>query len=434
MSTHTGSKRKNLILLSLTLAVVMVGFGVVIPVFPFYIESMGASGNELGLLVAISPLIQLFFSPLWGGISDRIGRKPVLMVGILGYGIAMLLFGLATELWMLFVIRGLGAFLSAATLPTTFAYVGDSTTEEERSGAMGMLGAATALGMLLGPGLGGSLAEASLSTPFFITAAVCAITLAFIALFLPESLPKEARTRARAQVTDGDSAAKPEALGDAFGPLLRAIRHPAEASRVLAGIGWLLFLTFLLSFGLSNFQGIFGLYVLERFGYGPREVGWMLTGLAVVGAVTQGLLAGPLTRRWGDVIVIRATLLGSALGFGLMLLADSFVTLLVTTALFALPNALLRVSVMSLTSQRASMGQGTAMGLSNSFMSLGRIAGPIWAGYSFDFNPILPYLSGALIMAVGFLVSLRWLSVAEPAPVTSERPPPQPASSQTRGV
>ena len=185
--------RKNIAILSLTLAVVMLGFGMVMPIFPFYIESMGARGSELGLLIAISPLMQLLFAPIWGSVSDRQGRKPVLAVGLLGYGISMLLFGLATELWMLFVARGVGAILSAATMPTTMAYVSDSTSDQDRGGGIGVLGAATGLGMVLGPALGGWLAVDSLSTPFFITAGVCLLTLVLVLLFLPESLPAEAR-------------------------------------------------------------------------------------------------------------------------------------------------------------------------------------------------------------------------------------------------
>jgi DHA1 family multidrug resistance protein-like MFS transporter len=164
------NNRKNLVILSLTMGVVMLGFGMVMPIMPFYVESMGASATELGLLVAISPFIQLVASPLWGGVSDRRGRKPVLVVGMLGYGLSMLLFGLSTELWMLFVARGVGALLSAATMPTTMAYISDSTSEQERGGGMGALGAAMGLGMVLGPALGGLLGSESLSTPFFLTA------------------------------------------------------------------------------------------------------------------------------------------------------------------------------------------------------------------------------------------------------------------------
>ena len=385
------SNRKNLAILSLTLGVVMLGFGMVLPIMPFYVESMGASATQLGLLVAISPFIQLLASPLWGSVSDRRGRKPVLAVGLLGYGIAMLFFGLATELWMLFVARGVGALLSAATMPTTMAYVSDSTSEQDRGGGMGVLGAATGLGMILGPALGGLLGSESLSTPFFLTAAVCLLTLLLVLLFLPESLPAEARVRTAAQFKPK---AQVRALWQAlFGPL-----------------GVLFFMAFLVSFGLANFQGIFGYYALEKLGYGTQEVGWILTVVGIVAALTQGVLTGPLTKRWGEPLVIKVTLLGSAIGFALLLTATTLVAVLVTTALFTLPNALLRPAVISLTSKYAEAEQGRVMGLNNSFTSLGRVVGPIWAGFAFDLNYNLPYLSGAVIMFVGFLISLIYIS------------------------
>jgi DHA1 family multidrug resistance protein-like MFS transporter len=387
--------RKNVTILSLTLGVVMLGFGMVMPIFPFYIESMGASATELGLLVAISPLIQLVASPMWGSISDRRGRKPVLVVGLLGYCISMVLFGLSTELWMLFVARGVGALLSAATMPTTMAYVSDSTSEQDRGGGMGALGAAMGLGMVLGPALGGLLGSESLSTPFFLTAAVCLGTLVLVLLLLPESLPAEARRQTKT----------------AFKPLAQL----RELQRALFGpLGVLLLMAFLVSFGLTNFQGIFGYYALKKFGYGTEEVGWILTVMGIVSALTQGALTGPLTKRWGEATVIKATLLASAVGFGLLLTANSLPTILLTTGLFTLPNALLRPAVISLTSKQADTQQGVAMGLNNSFNSLGRIAGPIWAGFAFDMNYSYPYLSGALIMLVGFVIGLA-LVKQEPA-------------------
>jgi DHA1 family multidrug resistance protein-like MFS transporter len=389
------NNRRNVTILSLTLGVVMLGFGMVMPIFPFYIESMGASATELGLLVAISPFIQLVASPMWGSISDRRGRKPVLVVGLLGYGISMVLFGLSTELWMLFVARGVGALLSAATMPTTMAYVSDSTSEQDRGGGMGALGAAMGLGMVLGPALGGLLGSESLSTPFFLTAAVCLVTLVLVLLLLPESLPAEARRQTKT----------------AFKPIAQ-IR---ELQRALFGpLGVLLLMAFLVSFGLTNFQGIFGYYALKKFGYGTEEVGWILTVMGIVSAVTQGVLTGPLTKRWGEATVIKATLLASAVGFGLLLAANSLPTILLTTGLFTLPNALLRPAVISLTSKQADTQQGVAMGLNNSFNSLGRIAGPIWAGFAFDLNYSYPYLSGALIMLVGFVIGLA-LVKQEPA-------------------
>jgi DHA1 family multidrug resistance protein-like MFS transporter len=389
------SNRRNITILSLTLAVVMLGFGMVLPIFPFYIESMGASGTDLGLLTAISPLMQLIFAPVWGAVSDRTGRKPILVVGLLGYGISMLLYGLASQLWMLFVARGVGAILSAATLPTTYAYVSDSTTEKDRGGGIGILGAAMSLGMVLGPALGGLLAAGSLSTPFFITSGLCWVTLLLIVLFLPESLPAGER--------------RPSG-----GPIRVEGWLPRLRSALWSPIGILLFLAFLVSFGLTNFQSIFGLYALKKFDYDTQQVGWILTVVGIVSAVTQGALTGPLTKRWGEAAVIKGTLVASAVSFGLLVLANSLVTVLLTSALFTLPNALLRPAVISLTSKRAGARQGTAMGLNNSFNSLGRIAGPISAGLLFDLQYDLPYLSGAVVMLAGFLVSLAWLPQERP--------------------
>ena len=381
------NSRRNVVLLSLTLGIVMLGFGMVMPILPFYVESMGATATDLGFLVAISPFIQLVASPLWGSVSDRRGRKPVLVVGLAGYGISMVLFGLSTELWMLFAARGVGAMLSAATMPTTMAYIGDSTTEEERGGGMGALGAATGLGMVLGPAIGGLLGSESLSIPFFLTAAVCFVTLLLVLLFLPESLPAGARTW--------------PATGTRPASRLQDVRRV-----VLGPLGTLLFMAFLVSFGLTNFQGIFGYYALKKFGYGTEEVGWILTVVGLVAALTQGVLTGPLTKRWGEAAVIKGTLLASAATFALLLAADNLLTVLVTTALFTLPNALLRPAVMSLTSKQTDAQQGMAMGLNNSFNSLGRVVGPVWAGFAFDLNYDLPYLSGAVIMLAGSLISL----------------------------
>jgi DHA1 family multidrug resistance protein-like MFS transporter len=382
--------RKNLYILAAVLTVVMLGFGMVMPIFPFYVESMGASGTELGLLLAISPFMQLIFAPVWGIVSDRRGRKPILAIGILGYGLSLFLFGLATELWMLFAARALGSILSSATMPTTYAYISDSTSADERAGGIGVLGAAVGLGMILGPGLGGWLASDSFSTPFFIMGGLALLTLLLLHFFLPESLPPEARSR------------------DAGALRLRFPSWSEVQGTVISPLGALLFLAFLTSFALTNFQGIFGLYVLEKFGWGTERVGWILTVMGGVAVLTQGILAGPLSKRWGEMRVIKVTLLASAVTFGLLLLADTFAAVLLTTGLFTLPNALMRPAVVALTSKVAGGRQGAVMGLNNSATSLGRVAGPIWAGLVFDANINLPYLSGGILMLAGFVATLFW--------------------------
>jgi DHA1 family multidrug resistance protein-like MFS transporter len=171
-------------------------------------------------------------------------------------------------------------------------------------------------------------------------------------------------------------------------------------------IGNLLLLTFISTSGLMIFANIFGLYALERFDFGPDEVGMMMMVLGLVSALAQGLLAGPITKKWGDELVLKTGLLATAISFGLMLLANTYPTILLATAFFALTVALQIPAVTSLTSRRATVPQGIAMGLSNSFVSLGRILGPLLGGYIFDINILLPYLSGSVIMGIGFIVSL----------------------------
>ncbi len=391
------NNRRNLFILAATMIVIMLGFGMVIPVMPFYIDKLGASGSDLGWLVAVYALMQLIFAPIWGAISDRVGRKPVLMVGIVGYAIFLILFGLATRLWMLFLARSLAGILSSATYPSMMAFISDSTVPEERGDGMGKLGAAMGVGVILGPGIGGWLAQESLSRPFFIAAALAVVTLGLVAFFLPESLPRDARQQTEVRTVNVKA-------------LWAALRSP---------LGVLLGMAFLLSFGLTSFEAIFGLYALEKFEYGPERVGTIMVVVALVSAVVQGILIGPLTKYWGEPFVIKLSLAGSVAGFLVMLLATTYPMILLTTGFFVLTVALLRPAVASLVSQHAEAGQGVAQGLNNSFMSLGRIVGPLLAGYLFDVNYNLPFISGAVIMLIGFFIALAWIQqeeITQPVP------------------
>jgi DHA1 family multidrug resistance protein-like MFS transporter len=382
----SGTNRKNLFLLAFSLVVVMLGFGMVIPILPFYIERFGAGGSAFGLLVAIAALTEFLFGPLWGSLSDRTGRKPILMIGLLGYGLSMLFFGLSTELWMLFASRALSGVLSSATLSTAMAYIGDSTSSRERGGGMGLLGAAAGAGTIIGPGIGGLLAKGSLSTPFFIAAGLSLVSLVLISMLLPESLPPESRdlTKRRVQFID-------------FQVLLRAHKSP---------IGFLLILAFLVTVGTSNFEAIYSLYMAKTLGYPAERIGIILTVVGGVALVGRGLLTGVFTKRWGEAAVIKASLLAAAAGFGFLLLAGDYPAVLLATGFLVFATTFLRPSIHSLTSQRAAIGQGAALGLSNSFVSLGRIVGSLYAGGMFDLGKDYPYVSGAAILLVCFVLSV----------------------------
>jgi DHA1 family multidrug resistance protein-like MFS transporter len=178
---------------------------------------------------------------------------------------------------------------------------------------------------------------------------------------------------------------------------------------LLGPIAFLLVLSFLLDLGFSAFEGVFGLFALECYGYGPERVGTILVMFGVLFTIMQGILAGPLIRRFGEVFLIKGSLAACGVSFLLMLQAVNFTGVMLTVGFYAISNALLRPSVSSLISKRATSGQGEAMGLNNSFMSLGRIIGPAGAGFLFDSNINLPYICGSFVMFTGFFSGLFWL-------------------------
>jgi DHA1 family multidrug resistance protein-like MFS transporter len=384
----------------------MLGFGIVIPILPFYVEHFGGSGKDMGMLMAIYSIMQFIFSPIWGSLSDHYGRKPILLVGIIGNVISQILYGLVgqlaqagmfephTALTLLIVTRGLAGILSSATLPTAMAIISDSTSHHERGGGMGLVGAAMGVGMVLGPGIGGMMSSISLSAPFYFAAAISVVAVILTWAMVSESLSKEERS-----VT----------LGKVNGPQLK------EMWQALFGpIGFLLFLAFLHSFALANFEGVFGMYTQLRYEYSATQVGIVLTVVGLVSAIVQGMLTGPATKKWGDALVIKVSLFASIFGFALMTMATSeagkiAISVVLTSGFFMLANSMIRPGVSSLTSKQGNMSQGVAMGMNNAFMSLGRIIGPLWAGYSLDINLNYPYLTGAFIMAVGFVLCLFFL-------------------------
>jgi len=391
------TNRRNLFILAFSLLVVMLGFGMVIPVFPFIIDKLGAGGSALGLLIATAALTEFLFGPIWGSISDRVGRKPILMIGMFGYALSMFLFGIANQIWMLITFRALSGVLSSATISTTMAYIGDSTSEKARGGGMGLLGAVAGAGTVIGPGIGGLLAGGSLTTPFFVSTALALIPVLLVAILLPESLPTETRSSQEQKIKL-----------IRFGELWRALTGP---------IGLLLIIAFLATFGTSNFESVFGLYMLRKLNYGPEQVGGILTLVGAIALIGRGLLTGFVTGRWGEPTVIKASLIVGAAGFILLLLANTYATVLLTTGIFTCSITFLRPSIHSLTSKRTTAGQGASMGLSNSFVSLGRVVGPLYAGIIFDINPNYPYLSGALILCVVFVMSLIWVKEKQSVPV-----------------
>lgn len=376
-------------ILSFTLLVLMLGYGMVLPVMPFYIEKLGAGGTEMGWLMASYSLMQLICAPLWGILSDRIGRKPVLVVGVLGYAISLFFFGLATAFWMLFLARMLSGILSSAAMPTAMAYIGDHAPKGERSGLMGQLGAAMGVGIVVGPMLGGLLSAGSLSRPFFVGAGLAFLAFLLVILILPES---------HADQQSGGSKSKPS------GEVIR--------QTLMSPAGVLLSLVFIMSFGLSNFQGIVGLYAVDKFSFSTQQVGgiWMVMGSVLI--IAQGTLTGPLTKKFGELPLICAGLAGGILGYLGMSLAVDFPTTLLALSIFTLAIALIGPALNAYLSRFAEGYQGTVMGMNSAANSLGRITGPLWAGAIYDINIEYPFMSGAIVLAIDLVITLMmWKSL-----------------------
>ncbi|MCF6411029.1 MFS transporter [Pseudalkalibacillus salsuginis] len=379
-----------MLLLMVNLFIIMVGIGLVIPILPYYVEAFNATGRDLGLLVASFAFMQFLLAPVWGRLSDRIGRKPLITLGMFGFAAAEFIFAFATDLWMLYASRILAGTFGSAIMPTAMAYVADVTQEEDRGKGMGLLGAAMALGIVIGPGIGGWLAEIDLSLPFLV-AGLAGTSAAILSVFmLKETLSPEAMEEA-----------KNEEKMNQFKRMWIALRSP---------VGFLLILVFVMSFALANFTSIFGFYALKRYGYDPAEVGIIVAITGVIGAVAQGTLVGRLTKRFGDDRVVTGSLLWSAIGFILMVFAFNYVTVILTVSIFFLGNSILRPALNSFISKLAGKQQGTIMGLNNSFLSLGNAAGPVLAGFLFEVNIHIPYLLGAAVL-LGALAAMKvWTS------------------------
>jgi len=375
--------RKNLYILSFTLLVVMLGYGMVMPIMPFYIEHFGAGGTELGWLMATYSLMQLISAPIWGSLSDRYGRKPILSIGVLGYAITLFMFGLAKSFTMLFVARSLSGILSSATMPTAMAYISDNSPEKERSKGMGQLGAAVGVGVIFGPLMGGYLSTDSLSLPFFVGSGLAFIALLLVIFLLPESLVPQPDTKKQASPTR-----------DIY---LQTIFSPA---------GILLLLIFIMSFGMTNFQGMIGLYVVDKFAFNTKQVGaiWMVMGIMLI--LVQGGLTGWLSKKLGDLNLIRLGLLGGAIGFVLVALAFDYTTTLLALGVFIFALALIGPALNSYISGYAGEHQGTVMGLNSAMTSMGRVVGPLWGGFIYDINIEYPFYSGATTLVIGLLVSI----------------------------
>lgn len=400
----TDPKKSPLALIFLTLFIDMVGFGIVIPVLPLYAEGsqIGATPTQLAWIVGIYSLLQLVCAPLFGRISDRVGRKPVLTISIIGTAIGFVIIGAANTVWMLLLGRIIDG-ASGGNISTAMACIADVTTKENRSRNMGLIGAAFGLGFVIGPALGGVMSHhISTAAPFYFAAALALMNAILVWLRLPETLTPENRARAREKASVAE------------------IFHEGRAGMITA----ILFSQLTSITGFSIMTALFALYCEKRFDYDAAQIGYLLAYVGLLGALFQGGLLRRLLRRpiEKQLAVIGAGLLAVSLGSLPLVPEHSLAVLLLVCAGISLGNSFLTPTLNGLASRSTDPHcQGRLLGLMQSAGSLGRFLGPMIGFALVTHDPVAQYGSTSFFTAAGILcgtmILVLLVSVPRTAPV-----------------
>jgi MFS transporter, DHA1 family, tetracycline resistance protein len=373
---------RPLLVIFLTIFVNLVGFGIIVPLLPFYAERFGASGLTIGLLFGIFSLCQLVASPLLGAASDRYGRRPVLIFSLAGTVLSFVMLAMAQTITMLFIARIVDG-LSGGNISTARAYVADITEPKDRSRAFGIIGAAFGLGFILGPALSGLLAPVSYTAPIWAAAAITAVATLMAVFWLPETVHRA-------------SAASNISLRS-IGPMLRR----PHVRRVLA-IDFVYWLAF------AVFQTTFALFVAHRFGFDAGQTGYFFAAFGVLGAIVQGALIRPIVGRIGDKTTFILGLICSAVGLVAATLTHSVTLFALALVPLALGIGFGHPTMSSMVSRVARDDeQGRVQGAASAIESLGRAIGPVWGNASLQrFGDGMPYISAAGFLMMTLLLSL----------------------------
>jgi DHA1 family multidrug resistance protein-like MFS transporter len=376
--------KKQLAIIMVLLMTIFIGFGIIIPVLPDAITGSGASSFHLGMLLSVYSLASFLMSPVWGAISDRVGRRPLIMLGTIGFSISFFVFGIAGEnLLLMYASRILGGLFSGAATACAVAYVADITTEDNRTKGMGLVGMSIGLGFIFGPALGGILSQWGYQVPFYVASALALATFVFAFVMLPESLSEEKR---RSPQED----------------------KPSRWSAFVGSVRYLYVLSFFVSFTLAGLEATLLLFEQDQIGATPLQLGIMFAVSGVVGALIQGGVVRRFIKKGDEARVIGIGLILSAIGFVLILLSSSLFTASVYLSVFAAGNALIRPCVTSLITQKTKAGQGVASGLSSSMDSLGRIAGPLLGAGIYQYSHQLPFYLGAILSLAALYLLYRF--------------------------
>nr|WP_205603263.1 MFS transporter [Heyndrickxia ginsengihumi] len=369
--------------------IAFLGIGLIIPVMPSFMDIMHLSGKTMGYLVAVFAVAQLIMSPLAGRWVDRYGRKRMIIGGLFIFSVSELIFGLGTNISLLYLSRFLGGISAALIMPGVTAYVADITSVEERSKAMGYISAAISTGFIIGPGIGGFIAEYGIRMPFFFAAVIAFAVCLLSSLLLKDSLTKE-------QLIEISATSK-------HTNFLSDLKKSLNPLYLLAFM-----IVFVLAFGLSAYENVFSLFSDHKFGFTPKDIATIVTISSIFGVIVQIFMFGTIVDILGEKKLIQLCLIISAILAVASTMISNFFTVLLVTCFIFLAFDLLRPALTTFLSKAAGKEQGFVAGMNSTYTSLGNIAGPAIGGVLFDININYPYLFSAVVIFIGFCITMKW--------------------------
>ncbi|MXQ52494.1 MFS transporter [Shimazuella alba] len=382
-------QKSILIILLSNIFIAFLGIGLIIPVMPSFMNIMHLSGKTMGYLVAVFAVSQLLISPLAGYWVDRYGRKKIIIIGLFLFGVSELIFGLGTNVFVLYLSRILGGISAAFIMPGVTAYVADITSIQERSKAMGYISAAISTGFIIGPGVGGFIAEYGIRMPFYFAAAIAFLACITSIFILKEPLTKEELAEI--------SANKKQTT------IIRDFKKSFHPLYFIAFI-----LVFVLAFGLSAYETIFSLFSDLKFGFTPKDIAAIITISSIFGVVVQVFVFAKMVDKLGEKKLIQLCLITAAIFAVASTLISSFLEVLAVACFIFLAFDLLRPALTTFLSKDAGKEQGFVAGMNSTYTSLGNIVGPAIGGILFDVNIHYPYLFAAVILVIGLGITFMW--------------------------
>ncbi|WP_170007225.1 MFS transporter [Bacillus fonticola] len=382
-------QRKKMIILMINMFIAIGSFGIIIPILPAYLESINQGGTAAGLMIAIFAGAQLIFSPIAGKWADQYGRRKMIIYGLTGLTISMFVFYAFDSIWWLYASRVIGGIGAALLIPAIFAYVADITTLDQRARGNSLVSAAMSLGIVIGPGIGGFLADFGLKMPFLISALVSLVAVLFSVGVLKESVTKQTSTTMNVPDDEESMARK----------IIRSVKMPYFIPLVI---------TLVMSFGLMAYESVLGLFVDNQFGATPQQIALMITAAGIISVVVQLFIVDRLVNRYGEGTVLNIFLGVAAGGFLLSLFASSYTAFFVVTLIIFLATSILRPVLNTLISKLAGDEQGFAMGMNNAYVSIGNVLGPTLAGMLYDVKIIYPFILGLILLVATLVVTLTW--------------------------